>query len=259
MTDLVGVVLAAGAGTRLRPLTDVRPKPLCTVGGRTLLDLALERLAPHVRPTAVNAHHLADQVRDAVADRDLHLSVERPVALGTAGALGRLRGWIDGATVLVTNADAFFPHGDPVGELLADWDGERPRLLCVRDGDRGDFGDLRYVGTALLPWWSVRDLAPRAVRSLRGLVARSCTPPGGSTSPSPTCRPSTAAPRPTTSGRTWRRPAVHRWSEPGAVVEGELVRSVVWSGERVGPDERLVDAIRAAGVTLNPLAGDTPR
>ena len=40
---------------------------------------------------------------------------------------------------------------------------------------------------------------------------------------------------------------------------GELVRSVVWAGERVGPDERLVDAVRGAGVTLNPLAGDTPR
>ena len=50
-TDLVGVVLAAGAGTRLRPLTDVRPKALCTVGGRPLLDLALERVAPHVRRT----------------------------------------------------------------------------------------------------------------------------------------------------------------------------------------------------------------
>ena len=48
--------------------------------------------------------------------------------------------------------------------------------------------------------------------------------------------------------------------EPGADVQGELVRSVVWAGERVGPEERLVDAVRAAGVTLQPLAdraGDT--
>ena len=147
MTDLVGVVLAAGAGTRLRPLTDVRPKPLCTVGGRTLLDLALERLAPHVRRTAVNAHHLADQVRAAVADRDLHLSVEQPRRARYGGS-ARPAARVDRRRpVLVTNADAFFPHGDPVGELLAGWDGERPRLLCVRDGDRGDFGDLRYVGT----------------------------------------------------------------------------------------------------------------
>ncbi len=42
--------------------------------------------------------------------------------------------------------------------------------------------------------------------------------------------------------------------EPGADVQGELVRSVVWAGERVGPEERLVDAVRAAGVTLQPFA-----
>jgi NDP-sugar pyrophosphorylase family protein len=42
--------------------------------------------------------------------------------------------------------------------------------------------------------------------------------------------------------------------EPGAEVRGELVRSVVWAGERVGAGERLVDAVRAAGVTLHPFA-----
>jgi NDP-sugar pyrophosphorylase family protein len=258
VTDLVGVVLAAGAGTRLRPLTDVRPKPLCPVGGRTLLDLALERLAPHVRRTAVNAHHLADQVRAAVADRDLHLSVESPRALGTAGALGQLREWIDGDTVLVTNADAYFPPGDPVGELLSDWDGERPRLLCVRDVEGGDFGDLRYVGTAVLPWWSVRDLAPEPSGlyevSWRELHARGRLDLAVTDLPALDCgtpadylRANMAA-----SGGA-------SVVEPGAVVEGELVRSVVWSGEQVGPDERLVDAIRAAGVTLNPLAADPSR
>ena len=76
--DLVAVVLAAGAGTRLRPLTDVRPKALCTVGGRPLLDLALERVAPHVGRTAVNAHHHADQLCAALAGRDVHVEVESP-------------------------------------------------------------------------------------------------------------------------------------------------------------------------------------
>ena len=132
VTDLVGVVLAAGAGTRLRPLTDVRPKALCTVGGRPLLDLALDRVVPHVGRTSVNAHHHADQLLAALAGRDVHVSLEQPEALGTAGALGQLRDWVDGAAVLLTNADAFFPDAAPVGELLAGWDGERPRLLCVR-------------------------------------------------------------------------------------------------------------------------------
>jgi NDP-sugar pyrophosphorylase family protein len=252
---LVGVVLAAGAGTRLRPLTDVRPKALCTVGGRTLLGLALERVAPHVARTAVNAHHHADQLVAALAGRDVHISVEQPEALGTAGALGRLRDWVDGSPVLLTNADAFYADADPVAELLAGWDGERPRLLCVRAADGRDFGDLRYVGTALLPWWSVRDLEPvpsglyevswaalHQAGRLELAVTEAATIDCGT--PADYLRANLAA----SGGRSV--------VEPGAVVEGEVVRSVVWAGERVGPGERLVDAVRAAGVTLHPFATD---
>ena len=56
-TDLAGVVLAAGLGTRLRPLTLVRPKPLCPVGDRPLLDHALDRMAAVAGDVAVNVHH----------------------------------------------------------------------------------------------------------------------------------------------------------------------------------------------------------
>jgi N-acetyl-alpha-D-muramate 1-phosphate uridylyltransferase len=253
---LVGVVLAAGAGTRLRPLTDVRPKPLCPVGDRTLLDLALDRVAPHVARTAVNTHHRADQLVAALAGRDVHVSLEQPAALGTAGALGALRDWVDGRPVLVTNADAYYGAGDPVGELVAGWDGDRPRLLCVGSGAASDFGELHYVGTALLPWWSVRDLLPvpsglyevswrdlhadgrldLAVGALTTATAVDCG------TPADYLRANMMA-----SGGA---PVVER----GAVVEGEVVRSVVWAGERVGPGERLVDAVRAAGVTLQPFA-----
>jgi CTP:molybdopterin cytidylyltransferase MocA len=158
--DLVAVVLAAGAGTRLRPLTDVRPKALCTVGGRPLLDRALERVAPHVGRTAVNAHHLAEQIVAHLAGHDVHVAVEQPTALGTAGALGNLRPWIDGSPVLLTNADAWYADPAAVGALVAGWDGSRPRLLCVPGGAPGVLDGRRYVGTALLPWWSVADLEP---------------------------------------------------------------------------------------------------
>ena len=92
---LAALVLAAGAGKRLRPLTLLRPKPLCPVAATTPLDLALDRVTPYVPPgsTAVNAHHLADQIVAHVGDR-AHVSVEAPVALGTAGAVGALRGWL---------------------------------------------------------------------------------------------------------------------------------------------------------------------
>jgi NDP-sugar pyrophosphorylase family protein len=250
---LVGVVLAAGAGTRLRPLTDVRPKPLCPVGDRTLLDLAVDRVAPHVAGTAVNAHHRADQLVAALAGRDVHVSLEQPAALGTAGALGALRDWVDGRPVLVSNADAYYGDGDPVAELVAGWDGDRPRLLCVRTGAASDFGELHYVGTALLPWWSVRDLAPvpsglyevswrdlHAAGRLELAVTEATAVDCGT--PAHYLRANMLA-----SGGA----AV---VEPGAVVEGEVVRSVVWAGEQVGPGERLVDAVRAAGVTLQPFA-----
>jgi hypothetical protein len=157
--DLVGVVLAAGAGTRLRPFTLRHPKALATVAGRTLLDLALERVSPYVLRTAVNAHAHAEQVVAALAGRDVHVEVEEPEALGTAGALGNLRGWIAGADVLLGNVDAWY--GDPgvVGDLVAGWDRERPRLLCVPGGTPGVLDGVRYVGTALIPWWSVATLA----------------------------------------------------------------------------------------------------
>ncbi|MGH3746194.1 MAG: nucleotidyltransferase family protein, partial [Micromonosporaceae bacterium] len=108
------VVLAAGEGVRLRPMTLTRPKALCPVGGTSLLDLTLRRLelAGLAGPSrvAVNACYLADQVVTHVADR-AHLSVEQPPALGTSGAVANLRDWIAGRAVLVCNADAYLAPG----------------------------------------------------------------------------------------------------------------------------------------------------
>lgn len=168
-TGLAGVVLAAGEGRRLRPLTDTVPKALVAVGGAALLDGALSRVeaAAGTGPdhVAVNAHHLAGQVVDAVGSR-AHVSVEQPLALGTAGALGALRPWLRGRDVLVTNADAWTPDGPAlVAELLRGWDGLRCRLLCAPAGAaRADFTapdgtGVRYLGTCLLPAADVAGLA----------------------------------------------------------------------------------------------------
>lgn len=166
MSRLAGVVLAAGRGERMRPLTDVVPKVLLPLAGTTLLDLALARVEPHTgrgpANVAVNAHHLADVVADHVAGR-AHVSHEQPQALGTAGALGRLRPWVDGRDVLLTNGDVYQPGG--LDELVSGWDGERCRLLVTttEPGRRTDFVlpdgiGTRYVGSCLLPWTAVRDL-----------------------------------------------------------------------------------------------------
>jgi len=153
--ELAALVLAAGRGKRLRPLTDAMPKPLLQVGGRTLLDLALDRIGTVVPVdpvhVAVNAHWLADQIASYVGDR-VHVSVEQPEALGTAGAVGELHEWLAGRDLLITNGDAWYDPAPDLRALTRGWDGGHPRLLVVEDAGRADFeGRWRFAGASLLP------------------------------------------------------------------------------------------------------------
>jgi MurNAc alpha-1-phosphate uridylyltransferase len=228
------VVLAAGRGTRLRPLTDLRPKALCPVANVALVDLAIERVAALAEEVAVNVHAGRDQMEEHLGGR-VHLSVEEEL-LGTAGALGRLRPWLDGSPALVTNADAW--HRVDIAPLLAGWDGRRPRLLVVRDPARGDFGPWRYIGTCLVPWSEVSRLEP--VPS--GLAATvwqqqlDLCPAQGLFYDCGTPADYLAANLAANGGESV--------VGPGAVVEGELVRSVVWPRGTVTASERLVESIR---------------
>ena len=80
---------------------------------------------------AVNAHHLADQMLAHLGERPgppVHCSLE-PAPLGTAGALGALRGWLDGRAALVLNGDTYCPA--PLEPLLAGWDGQRVRVMVL--------------------------------------------------------------------------------------------------------------------------------
>jgi mannose-1-phosphate guanylyltransferase len=91
------MVLAAGLGTRLRPLTDDRPKALVEVGGRALLEITLARLRNFgIREVIVNVHHFADQVIAFLAARDnfgMRIEVAREdVLLDTGGGLKKA-GW----------------------------------------------------------------------------------------------------------------------------------------------------------------------
>jgi NDP-sugar pyrophosphorylase family protein len=141
------------------------PKALCPVGGRPLVDHALDRLVPAVGTgpanLAVNAHHHSDLIVRHCRER-AHVEVEEGLALGTAGALAGLRPWLDGRPALVTNADSYLPGGLP--DFTDGWDGERCRLLCLPTSGRPDFtasdgAGLKYVGACLLPWARIRDLA----------------------------------------------------------------------------------------------------
>jgi MurNAc alpha-1-phosphate uridylyltransferase len=153
--SLAGLVLAAGRGRRLRPLTDTIPKPLLPIGTTTLLDSMLDRIGAVVtvspQTTAVNAHWLADQIVAHVAGR-VHVSVEEPKALGTAGAVAGLGAWRAGRDLIIANGDAYLDGDLDLREFVARWDRRLPRLLVVADTDRPDFeGRWRFAGISLLP------------------------------------------------------------------------------------------------------------
>lgn len=252
---LVGVVLAAGAGVRLRPLTLERPKPLCPVANRPLVDLAIERLAGAVCEVAVNVHHGRGQLEPHLASvhPEVHVSVEERVALGTAGALGHLRDWIDGRDVLVTNADAWLPMpAGAVGGFVTGWDRLRTRLLCVEHAQRGDFGDMRYSGMALMPWATVSgfDPEPGGLYELswgadweagRLDLARHGGPFVDCATPADYLSANLAA-----AARPGEGPIV----SPEAVVHGEVHETVVWPRARVWPGESLRSAIRTPRRTV---------
>jgi NDP-sugar pyrophosphorylase family protein len=238
-TGVCAIVLAAGEGARLRPLTRVLPKPLCPVDGVPLVDHAIERARSATPTVAVNVHHARRPI-EAHVDGRAHVSVEEPEALGTAGALGRLRPWIDGRATLVLNGDTWCPGS--LAAFVAGWDETRVRLALASPDDR--LRPTSRVAAALMPWREVSGLRPAPA----GLYEAS-----------------------------WRRLAAEdrmetvRWDGPcldcgtparylaanlaasggasvigsGAQVDGEVVRSVVWSGARVRAGERLVDAVRA--------------
>jgi NDP-sugar pyrophosphorylase family protein len=158
VSEVASIVLCAGEGRRLRPITERLPKSLCTVANSSLRRWALDSPVARDLRQAVNAHHLADLVVEHVRDLDVEVSVEVPVALGTAGAIAQLSGWLDGAHVLVQNADAWIP--DPPADFVTGWDGTRPRLLVRRTEGTSDFGPFRFLGLSLLPRSDVARLRP---------------------------------------------------------------------------------------------------
>jgi MurNAc alpha-1-phosphate uridylyltransferase len=147
------MVLAAGRGERMRPLTDRIPKPLISVAGKPLIDHVLDRLAAAgVECAVVNVHYLADLIERHLAGRKaprITISDERKELLDTGGgvvkALGELGGgpffhvnsdtlWIDGVQPnLQRLAEAFDPDSMDALLLLA------PSISSIGYGGRGDY------------------------------------------------------------------------------------------------------------------------
>jgi MurNAc alpha-1-phosphate uridylyltransferase len=156
VTPTKAMVLAAGLGLRMRPLTDRMPKPMVPVAGKPLLDHVLDKLAEAgVSDAVVNVHYLPDQIIDHVAHRSrprIVISDERDQVLGTGGAVVKalpLLGdtpfyhlnadtmWIDGVRPnLARMADAFDPARMDILLLMA------PTATSIGYSGNGDYAML---------------------------------------------------------------------------------------------------------------------
>jgi NDP-sugar pyrophosphorylase family protein len=135
-----GMVLAAGLGTRLRPMTNDRPKALVEIGGRPLLEITLARLRGFgIHDVIVNAHHFADQIVSYLAAKEnfgMNIEVSREdVLLDTGGGLKKAAHFFDG------EKDPLLLHNvDVIGNIdfgsMVHFHSERDALVTIAMQDR---------------------------------------------------------------------------------------------------------------------------
>lgn len=135
------MVLAAGKGLRMRPLTDRIPKPLVEVDRRSLLDRLLDRLAAAgIARAVVNVHHLADRIEARLAARKAEglgpetvVSDERDILLETGGGVARALPLLGTRPFLVLNADTLWLQGfaDPIRDMMRGFDPARMDALLL--------------------------------------------------------------------------------------------------------------------------------
>ena len=148
------MIMAAGLGKRMRPLTATRPKPLIEVNGKPLLDHVLEKLRiAGVRKIVVNVHYLADALEAHLKSRDHGLQVvisdERDLLMETGGGLVRAERLIDCDPFLALNSDNLWIDGpaDTLKLLASQWDDVKmdallllvPQARALNHKGMGDF------------------------------------------------------------------------------------------------------------------------
>jgi MurNAc alpha-1-phosphate uridylyltransferase len=131
------MVMAAGLGTRMRPLTNDRPKPLIQVAGRALIDHMLDRLAAAgVSKAVVNVHYLADQLEaHLAARRDLSITIsdERAQLMETGGGLVKAAAHLGADPIFVANTDQVWSENTQAAlpALLDAWDARAMDALLL--------------------------------------------------------------------------------------------------------------------------------
>ena len=148
------MVMAAGLGKRMRPLTATRPKPLVRVAGKALIDHSLDRIeAAGIEHVVVNVHYLADALEAHLAAQQrpfrIAISDEREELLETGGGMVKALAQLRGDPILIVNSDNIWTDGpeDSIRHLARHWDGDRmdALLLVIRQasatghGGKGDF------------------------------------------------------------------------------------------------------------------------
>src|SRR5258707_713501 len=134
------MVLAAGLGVRMRPLTDRMPKPLVQVAGRALLDHVLDKLGDAgVGQAVVNVHYLPDQIIDHTAGRArprVVISDERGEVLGTGGGVVKALPLLGQAPFFHVNADTLWIDGvrPNLARLAETFDPQRIRVDMEKRG-----------------------------------------------------------------------------------------------------------------------------
>lgn len=124
------MILAAGLGTRMRPLTNNVPKPLVKVGGRALIDHVIDRLvSADVEMIIVNVHHHADLLRSHLSHRgdvEIRISDETDAILGSGGGIFKVLPMFEGEPFFVHNADSIWVegYGRALPRMIARWDPE---------------------------------------------------------------------------------------------------------------------------------------
>jgi len=148
------MVMAAGLGKRMRPLTATKPKPLVEVAGKPLLDHVLDRLrAAGVERVIVNVHYLPDaleaHLKSYAHGLEVMISDERKQLLETGGGLVQAAPMIDCDPFLAVNSDNLWVDGpaDTLKLLASHWDGERMDALLLlvplaRAGNHRGLGDF---------------------------------------------------------------------------------------------------------------------
>jgi MurNAc alpha-1-phosphate uridylyltransferase len=158
------MILAAGRGERMRPLTDSTPKPLIPVAGRSMLERSMDRLQRHgVQNVVINVHHLGSQIADRLRGRARIIHEDH--LLETGGSVRNALPLLGNGPFFVLNGDGLWRDGPEslLGRLAAAWDpGRMDALLLLHplataigreEKDRGDYylepdGRARHRGTA---------------------------------------------------------------------------------------------------------------